>query len=125
MSISGLGFPDRRTCSGRFRRLVLIGCIFMSVQLTRQSLPQAVGLEQRRLWRAFENPATAIRPGAPASILKSLEVKTTLPDKPKDLVEFARVLESLPFARIALPHFHTWPTDRPSTKSISSQRCAI
>ena len=53
----------------------------------------------------LESPGTASRRGLLVQILREYGQKPALPDKPDDLVEFGRMLESLPSSRLALVHF--------------------
>lgn len=53
----------------------------------------------------LESGVTASRPGLLSEILTAFGVTASLPDKPRDAVEFERLLRGLPFSRLALAHF--------------------
>ncbi|MGH8607763.1 MAG: toll/interleukin-1 receptor domain-containing protein [Gammaproteobacteria bacterium] len=58
----------------------------------------------------LEGPGTASRQGLLTEILKALGNRVSLPDEPKDLVEFGRVFESQPgVSYLALTHFDMVP----------------
>lgn len=58
----------------------------------------------------LEGPGTASRQGLLTEILKALGNRVSLPDEPKDLVEFGRVFESQPgVSYLALTHFDLVP----------------